>query len=79
MVVDRSNVKYSEEADNPYAGEEADEEKLIQEIGRVNSIVDGFLDASSRVVHSPLDDAYLDAFHTNCLVSVSLSLFHRLS
>ncbi|GLT30082.1 hypothetical protein SLA2020_049040 [Shorea laevis] len=70
MVVDRSNVKYSEEADDPYAGEEADEEKLIQEIGRenVNSIVDGFLDASSRVVHSPLDDAYLDAFHTNCLI-----------
>ncbi|GLU05065.1 hypothetical protein SLE2022_221860 [Rubroshorea leprosula] len=68
MVVDRSNVKYSEEADNPYAGEEADEEKLIQEIGRVTSIVDGFLDARSRVVHSPLDDAYLDAFHTNCLL-----------
>ncbi|GKV29279.1 hypothetical protein SLEP1_g38215 [Rubroshorea leprosula] len=70
MVVDRSNAKYSEEADDPYAGDEADEEKLIQEIGRenVNSIVDGFLDASSRVVHSPLDDAYLDAFHTNCLI-----------
>ncbi|GLU05039.1 hypothetical protein SLE2022_221630 [Rubroshorea leprosula] len=70
MVVDRSNVKYSEEADDSYAGDEADEEKLIQEIGleNVNSIVDGFLDASSRVVHSPLDDAYLDAFHTNCLI-----------
>ncbi|GKV06770.1 hypothetical protein SLEP1_g18614 [Rubroshorea leprosula] len=65
IVMDR----YSEEADDTYAGEEADEEKLIQEIGRknVNRIVDGFLDASSRVVHSPLDDAYLDAFHANCL------------
>ncbi|GLU05060.1 hypothetical protein SLE2022_221820 [Rubroshorea leprosula] len=70
MVVDGSNVKYSEEANDPYASGEADEKKLIQELGRenVNSIFNGFLDASSRVMHSPLDDAYLDAFHTNCLI-----------
>ncbi|XP_044495774.1 uncharacterized protein LOC123218385 [Mangifera indica] len=53
-----------------YLGDNADGEKLAEKIGveNMNNLVEGFEEMSGRVLPSPLDDAYLDAFHTNCMI-----------
>ncbi|KAF5733376.1 Hydroxyproline-rich glycoprotein family protein putative isoform 1 [Tripterygium wilfordii] len=51
-------------------GDNADGEKLAQRLGpeNMNKLVEGFEEMSSRVLPSPIDDAYLDAMHTNFLI-----------
>lgn len=60
-------------ADGLYLGDNADGEKFAQTIGadNMNKLVEGFEEMGSRVLPSPMDDAYLDALHTNCSVSGS--------
>ncbi|KAJ0027502.1 hypothetical protein Pint_36268 [Pistacia integerrima] len=52
-----------------YLGDNADGEKMAEKIGveNMNKLVEGFEEMSGRVLPSPIDDEYLDAFHTNCL------------
>lgn len=63
-------------ADALYLGDDRDGEKLATTIGtqNMNKLVEGFEEMSSRVLPSPTEDAYLDALHTNCLVSGSALL-----
>ncbi|KAK6247963.1 hypothetical protein QUC31_019528 [Theobroma cacao] len=57
-------------ADGLYLGDNADGEKFAQTIGadNMNKLVEGFEEMGSRVLPSPMDDAYLDALHTNCSI-----------
>ncbi|CAL5321273.1 unnamed protein product [Camellia sinensis] len=50
-----------------YLGDNADGEKLAKRIGpeNMNKLVEGFEEMSGSVLPSPMDDAYLDALHTN--------------
>ncbi|XVE79925.1 hypothetical protein DITRI_Ditri14bG0096300 [Diplodiscus trichospermus] len=53
-----------------YLGDNADGEKLAKTIGgdNMNKLVEGFEEMSSRILPSPIDDAYLEALHTNCMI-----------
>ncbi|KAL6562660.1 hypothetical protein OROGR_003667 [Orobanche gracilis] len=69
----RSEDRYEESDDEPvgmYLGDPADEEKLAKRLGPevMNKLAEGFEEMSSRVLPSPLDDAYLDAYHTNLMI-----------
>lgn len=54
-----------------YLGDNADGEKLAEKLGSetMNKLVEAFEEMSDRVLPSPMDDAYLDALHTNLMVS----------
>ncbi|KAE8676641.1 receptor-like protein 12-like [Hibiscus syriacus] len=56
--------------DDLYLGDDANGEKLAQTIGAENmaKLVEGFEELSSRVMPSPLDDAYMEAMHTNFMI-----------
>ncbi|XVF69849.1 hypothetical protein PTKIN_Ptkin11bG0113700 [Pterospermum kingtungense] len=56
-----------------YLGDNTDGEKLAKAIGteNMNKLVEGFEEMSSRILPSPLHDAYVDALHTNFMVSRS--------
>ncbi|KAI3466291.1 hypothetical protein Pfo_022954 [Paulownia fortunei] len=69
----RGDDRYEESDDEPgglYLGDPADEEKLAQKLGPeiMNKLAEGVDEMSSRVLPSPLDDAYVDAFHTNLMI-----------
>ncbi|XP_077210737.1 hydroxyproline-rich glycoprotein family protein [Tasmannia lanceolata] len=53
-----------------YLGDKADGERLEKRIGEegMNNLVEGFEEMSSRVLPSPMDEAYLDALDTNYLI-----------
>ncbi|XVE71947.1 hypothetical protein DITRI_Ditri10aG0191700 [Diplodiscus trichospermus] len=53
-----------------YLGDNADGEKLAITIGgdNMNKLVEGFEEMSSRILPCPIDDAYLEALHTNCMI-----------
>lgn len=53
-----------------YLGDNADGEKLAERIGpeNMNKLVEGFEEMSGSVLPSPMDDAYLDALHTNFMI-----------
>lgn len=53
-----------------YVGDNADGEKLAKRLGEanMNKLVEGFEEMSSIVFPSPVEEAYLDALHTNNLV-----------
>lgn len=54
-----------------YLGDNADGEKLAKRVGpdNMNKLVEAFEEMSGRVLPSPMDDAYLNALHTNFLVN----------
>lgn len=54
-----------------HLGDNADGEKLAERIGpeNMNKLVEGFEEMSEYVLPSPTHEMYLDALHTNCLVS----------
>ncbi|KAL6998857.1 hypothetical protein U1Q18_000025 [Sarracenia purpurea var. burkii] len=56
--------------DGLYLGDNADGEKLAKRIGpeHMNELVEAFEEMSGRVLPSPMDDAYLDALHTNFMI-----------
>ncbi|PPD86945.1 hypothetical protein GOBAR_DD16101 [Gossypium barbadense] len=56
--------------DELYLGNNADGERLAETIGAdsMNKLVEGFEEMSSRVLPSPMDDAYLEALHTNFMI-----------
>ncbi|CAI9756715.1 unnamed protein product [Fraxinus pennsylvanica] len=69
----RGQDRYQDSDDEPgglYLGDPAEGEKLAQKLGPeiMNKLVDGFEEMSSRVLPSPVDDAYLDALHTNLMI-----------
>ncbi|KAF3639820.1 Hydroxyproline-rich glycoprotein family protein, putative isoform 2 [Capsicum annuum] len=53
-----------------YLGDDADGEKLAQKLGpeNMNILAEGFEEVSARVLPSPMDEAYLDALHTNMMI-----------
>lgn len=53
-----------------FLGNNADGEKFSKRVGPENMdiLVEAFEEMSGRVLPSPLDDAYLDAFDTNCAI-----------
>ncbi|KDO45643.1 hypothetical protein CISIN_1g009722mg [Citrus sinensis] len=53
-----------------YLGDNADGEKLAEKVGaeKMNMLVEGFEEMSGRVLPSPMEDAYIDALHTNCMI-----------
>ncbi|XP_057971548.1 uncharacterized protein LOC131160178 [Malania oleifera] len=53
-----------------FLGDNADGEKLAKRIGieNMNKLVEGFEEMSGRVLPSPVEDAYLDALHTNYMI-----------
>lgn len=53
-----------------YLGDNADAEKLSNKIGLENmsKLDEAFEEMSGRVLPSPIEDAYLDALHTNCSI-----------
>ncbi|KAI8008382.1 hypothetical protein LOK49_LG07G03704 [Camellia lanceoleosa] len=53
-----------------YLGDNADGEKLAKRIGpeNMNKLVEGFEEMSGSVLPSPMDDAYLDALHSNFMI-----------
>lgn len=61
-----------------YLGDDADGEKLAQKIGpeNMNTLAEGFEEMSARVLPSPMDDAYLDALHTNMMVHLACPKIH---
>lgn len=79
------DTREEEEADKElrdelYLGDNADGERLAETIGAdsMNKLVEGFEEMSSTVLPSPMNDAYLEALHTNFMVSCSpfKILFH---
>lgn len=58
-----------------YLGDDADGEKLAKTIGadKMNQLVEAFEEMSGRVLPSPMEDAYLEALHTNYMVKCMLS------
>lgn len=60
-----------------YLGDNADGEKLAEKVGaeKMNMLVEGFEEMSGRVLPSPMEDAYIDALHTNCMVSIMILFF----
>ncbi|XP_021818247.1 serine/threonine-protein kinase LMTK3 [Prunus avium] len=69
---DRRRGKDSDDsyASGLYLGDNADGEKLAKKLGPeiMNKLVEGFEEMSSEVLPSPLDDAYVDAMHTNFMI-----------
>ncbi|KAG8363077.1 hypothetical protein BUALT_BualtUnG0007000 [Buddleja alternifolia] len=66
----RRGDKYDESDDESgglYLGDPAEEEKMAKKLGPeiMNKLAEGFEEASSRALPSPMDDAYLDALQTN--------------
>ncbi|TXG60070.1 hypothetical protein EZV62_014643 [Acer yangbiense] len=59
-----------EDGSGLYLGDNADGEKLANKIGveNMNMLVEGFEEMSDRVLPSPMDDAYIDALHTNYMI-----------
>lgn len=57
-----------------YLGDDADGEKLAHTLGpeSMNTLAEGFEEMSARVLPSPMDDAYIEALHTNMMVTFSL-------
>ncbi|KAK9149966.1 hypothetical protein Syun_008275 [Stephania yunnanensis] len=53
-----------------YLGDNADGERLAKRVGveSMDKLVEAFEEMSSRVLPSPMDDAYLDALHTNNMI-----------
>ncbi|CAN6689113.1 unnamed protein product [Malus baccata var. baccata] len=53
-----------------YLGDNADGEKLAKQLGleNMNKLVEGFEEVSSEVLPSPLDEAFVDAMHTNYMI-----------
>ncbi|KAK9266678.1 hypothetical protein L1049_005514 [Liquidambar formosana] len=53
-----------------YLGDNADGERLADRVGpeTMNKLVEAFEEMSGRVLPSPMEDAFLDAFHTNCSI-----------
>ncbi|XP_068321418.1 uncharacterized protein [Pyrus communis] len=53
-----------------YLGDNADGEKLAKKLGpeNMNKLVEGFEEVSSEVLPSPLDEAFVDAMHTNYMI-----------
>ncbi|KAK4339553.1 hypothetical protein RND71_041015 [Anisodus tanguticus] len=53
-----------------YLGDDADGEKLAQKLGpeSMNTLAEGFEEMSARVLPSPMDDAYVEALHTNMMI-----------
>ncbi|KAM5586901.1 translation initiation factor IF-2 [Rosa sericea] len=53
-----------------YLGDNADGEKLAKRLGPevMNQLTEAFEDMSNQVLPSPLDDAYVDALDTNCMI-----------
>ncbi|XP_058184054.1 uncharacterized protein LOC131301690 isoform X1 [Rhododendron vialii] len=56
--------------DDFYLGDDADGEKLAKTLGpdKMNQLVEAFEEMSGRVLPSPMEDAYLDALHTNYMI-----------
>ncbi|KAF3448793.1 hypothetical protein FNV43_RR09506 [Rhamnella rubrinervis] len=55
-----------------YLGDNADGQKLAEKLGpeTMNKLVEAFEEMSDRVLPSPMDDAYLDALHTNLMIEL---------
>ncbi|KAK9152587.1 hypothetical protein Sjap_000067 [Stephania japonica] len=53
-----------------YLGDNADGERLAKRVGveNMDKLVEAFEEMSGRVLPSPMDDAYLDALHTNNMI-----------
>ncbi|KAL3349445.1 hypothetical protein AABB24_022531, partial [Solanum stoloniferum] len=53
-----------------YLGDDADGEKLAEKLGPegMNTLAEGFEEMSARVLPSPMDDAYIEALHTNMMI-----------
>ncbi|XP_060218071.1 uncharacterized protein LOC132645232 [Lycium barbarum] len=53
-----------------YLGDDADGEKLATKLGpeTMNTLAEGFEEMSARVLPSPMDDAYVEALHTNMMI-----------
>ncbi|CAK9164356.1 unnamed protein product [Ilex paraguariensis] len=53
-----------------YLGDGTNGEELAKRLGpeNMNKLVEGFEEMSGRVLPSPLEDAYLDGFHTNMMI-----------
>ncbi|XP_022730233.1 uncharacterized protein LOC111285193 isoform X2 [Durio zibethinus] len=71
----REDTRTVEDSDEEYGGglylgDGADGEKLAKTIGddNMNKLVEGYEEMSDRILPSPIDDAYLDALHTNCMI-----------
>ncbi|KAG9445317.1 hypothetical protein H6P81_016657 [Aristolochia fimbriata] len=71
----RGGIGRSADADDDFAtglylGENADGERLAMRLGEQNmsKLTEAFEEMSWRVLPSPMDDAYLDALHTNNLI-----------
>jgi hypothetical protein len=66
-------------ADGLFLGDNADGEKLAKKVGPeiMNQLTEGFEEIVSRVLPSPLEDEYVEAFDINCAVSglLHISLF----
>ncbi|KAK6919868.1 hypothetical protein RJ641_015772 [Dillenia turbinata] len=67
---DAENEEEDEDEGGLFVGDEASGERVAQKLGpeTMDKLVEGFEEMSSRVLPSPLDDAYLDALHTNYLI-----------
>ncbi|XP_016446603.2 uncharacterized protein LOC107771687 [Nicotiana tabacum] len=53
-----------------YLGDNADGEKLANKLGpeTMNTLAEAFEEMSARVLPSPMDDAYVEALHTNMMI-----------
>ncbi|KDP42449.1 hypothetical protein JCGZ_00246 [Jatropha curcas] len=53
-----------------FLGDNADGEKLAERVGveNMNKLIEGFEEMSERVLPSPMQDAYLEALHTNYMI-----------
>ncbi|KAK8930980.1 hypothetical protein KSP39_PZI016787 [Platanthera zijinensis] len=60
----------SDEGFDLYVGDDADGEKLEKMLGesKMKLLTEGFEEIGLRVLPSPMDEAYLDALHTNNLI-----------
>lgn len=58
-------------------GDNADGERFVKRMGeeRMKIVEEAFEEMSWRVLPSPMEDAYLDALHTNNLVFLFIALF----
>ncbi|KAK3040989.1 hypothetical protein RJ639_029099 [Escallonia herrerae] len=56
--------------DDLVLGDDADGERLANKLGpeKMNQLVEAFDEMSSRVLPSPMDDAFIDAMHTNYMI-----------
>ncbi|KAH6764477.1 hydroxyproline-rich glycoprotein family protein [Perilla frutescens var. hirtella] len=72
--------RYEEPGDQPtgqYFGDPADEEKVAKKLGPENmgKVAEGFEEMSGRVLPSPMDDAFIDAYETNLMIECEPEYF----